>query len=348
MLVDIGEAARCEYFLRRQIVGRNITNSFGGDRPVSIVEAGRSRAQTDQVQDRIDQLRGRQVCSAGRKGRTLWLVLDQGPHIVIRLSTHTWIAYKDTATWPEAIQEWEPKEWPPQNFILRLVFEPEEGLPAEMAVHDFSESKGDVALVWCLGNELMLHPPLASAGPDPSLDDDGFTMEHLRERARKSQGRVKYLLCNNNGTANGLGKRASDEILFQARIHPSEPSKDLGEEELQRLHDATKDVSKTLVANRGDLSLCPHSWLSWALAQPDRPRILSGGERLQHCKVGYYTCWYAPSQQLLRGAASDSRPNPEEAIEDTQSAQSIQRILFGTRRKRGPEDLADGEPPRKR
>jgi formamidopyrimidine-DNA glycosylase len=54
----------------------------------------------------------------------------------------------------------------------------------------------------------------------------------------------------------GIGNAHSDEILLEARLSPLKRSRDLGEEEIERLHEATKrslrDWTETLRAEVGD------------------------------------------------------------------------------------------------
>jgi len=87
--------------------------------------------------------------------------------------------------------------------------------------------------------ELNTIPQFAEMGPDvlsPELTEDVF-----RERLRKHNGMIKGILVNHRFIA-GIGNAYSDEILWQAGIHPYRKRTQLSPEEIGRLYAAIKSV----------------------------------------------------------------------------------------------------------
>jgi len=67
---------------------------------------------------------------------------------------------------------------------------------------------------------------------------------------------VKSLLMDQERVA-GIGNLYSDEILFQARVHPSTPGAALGRAEVSRLHAATKRVLRAAIKSAADAEQAP-------------------------------------------------------------------------------------------
>jgi formamidopyrimidine-DNA glycosylase len=84
-------------------------------------------------------------------------------------------------------------------------------------------------------------------GPEP-LEKD-FTLEVLKNILRAST-KIKPLLMDQKKIA-GIGNIYSDEILFEAKIHPLRPASSLSEEEVGRLHKAIQRILKEGIKYRG-------------------------------------------------------------------------------------------------
>lgn len=82
-------------------------------------------------------------------------------------------------------------------------------------------------------------PRWAENGPD--LMDPDLTEEEWLRRLRKYRGQVKSILTNAE-FVQGIGNAYSDEILWEARVHPFTPRTQLTEEELRRLFAAAGEV----------------------------------------------------------------------------------------------------------
>lgn len=82
-------------------------------------------------------------------------------------------------------------------------------------------------------------PGLQKIGVDVLSDD--FTVERLAELAKKRRDQVKLFLLDKSAL-DALGNAYADEALFAAGIHPKARVRELGPDELARLHGAVVSV----------------------------------------------------------------------------------------------------------
>jgi formamidopyrimidine-DNA glycosylase len=87
--------------------------------------------------------------------------------------------------------------------------------------------------------ELKNVPQFDEMGPD--VLDPKLTEAAYLERLRKHNGQIKNILVNHKFVA-GIGNAYSDEILWEARIHPYHKRSQLSEEEMKALYKATRSV----------------------------------------------------------------------------------------------------------
>jgi formamidopyrimidine-DNA glycosylase len=109
-------------------------------------------------------------------------------------------------------------------------------------------------------DQLEAVPQFAEMGPDvlsPSLTEEVF-----RDRMRKYTGQIKSILVNHKFVA-GIGNAYSDEILWEARIHPYKKRSQMSTEEVSRLYHAMRDVllwAEPIVAEKMSESLDYSEW----------------------------------------------------------------------------------------
>jgi formamidopyrimidine-DNA glycosylase len=84
-------------------------------------------------------------------------------------------------------------------------------------------------------------------GQGPEADDPALTLAVFGERLRHHHGEIKGILTN-QAFVTGIGNAYADEILWSARIYPFRRRKELGKEELARLHSALQTVLCEAVA----------------------------------------------------------------------------------------------------
>src|SRR5688572_4220298 len=109
-------------------------------------------------------------------------------------------------------------------------------------------------------DQLESVPQFAEMGPDvlsPALTEEVFA-----ERLRKYSGQIKSILVNHKFIA-GVGNAYSDEILWEARLHPYKKRTSLSDEDVKRLYRATRDVlewAEPIVAEKMTESLDYSEW----------------------------------------------------------------------------------------
>ena len=85
-------------------------------------------------------------------------------------------------------------------------------------------------------------------GPEP-LEAD-FTPQVLAQRLAKRTAPIKALLCD-QGFIAGIGNMYADEALFAAKIHPLRTGASLSQKEVERLHNAIRQVLWSAIGNKG-------------------------------------------------------------------------------------------------
>lgn len=108
--------------------------------------------------------------------------------------------------------------------------------------------------------EIQSLPQFAEMGPD--VLDPTLTEEVFRERIRKYSGQIKSILVNSRFLA-GIGNAYSDEILWEAGIHPYRKRTAISDEELTKLYNAIGSVlrwSEGVVAEKMSESLDYSEW----------------------------------------------------------------------------------------
>jgi formamidopyrimidine-DNA glycosylase len=108
--------------------------------------------------------------------------------------------------------------------------------------------------------ELKTVPQFAEMGPDvlaPELTEEAF-----KERLKRHNGQIKGILVNHKFVA-GIGNAYSDEILWEAGIHPYRKRTELNDDETSALYRATRSVfdwANPIVAEKMTESLDYTEW----------------------------------------------------------------------------------------
>jgi formamidopyrimidine-DNA glycosylase len=111
---------------------------------------------------------------------------------------------------------------------------------------------GTVTLAQDRGSFIREH----DLGPD-ALDTDRKTFTEIFSSTRSM---LKSALMNQHFLA-GVGNVYSDEILFQARLHPKMTASDLSQKEMDRLHHTLVDVLEQACGIQKGTGEFPDSWI---------------------------------------------------------------------------------------
>ncbi|BBN01487.1 formamidopyrimidine-DNA glycosylase [Marchantia polymorpha subsp. ruderalis] len=231
-----------------------------------------------------EALTGRTIVRAGRKGKHLWLELDQRPWPVfqfgmtgaILIKNFKGVCYKRSAANDE-------EEWP-SKYAKVLV---ELGNGVQMAFTD-SRRFARIRLL----QDPPTESPISELGPDAYLelpDNDAF-----RQAVQLRKGSIKGVILDQSFLA-GIGNWIADEVLYQARIHPETLASNMTSEDCGRLHRAIQEVVYFSVTANADHENFPKHWL-FHLRWNKRPGSLDGN-KIDFIKVGGRTSAYVPALQ---------------------------------------------------
>jgi formamidopyrimidine-DNA glycosylase len=235
-------------------------------------------------------LRGRRVVAVRRRGKHLWLELDQRPWPLFHFGmTGSFALYRDDAERPRFWKAelrveggWRLALADPRRFgRLRLQRDPE------------SER------------------PLAGLGFDV-LDalPPGREIAAVLERRGAA---IKSVLLDQSLFA-GVGNWIADEVLYQARLDPRRPASSLTAAEIGRLRARLRAVVRRAVEVGADADRFPRTWLfhhRWGRATGARTAT---GELIAHLTVGGRTTAWVPSRQSQRRRRS-RRPQHAQGVD---------------------------------
>jgi formamidopyrimidine-DNA glycosylase len=219
-----------------------------------------------------NRLEGRKVHAVRRKGKHLWLELDQRPWPTFHfgMGGHFEV-YQDGAP---------PRFW-------KVELETEAGVRLAMTN---PRRLGRIRLL----HDPMSEPPLCLLGPDPL--DELPSLREFAEMLEARRGPIKAVLLDQKFLA-GIGNWIADEVLYQARISPFRVVPSLSDAEVTRLRVKIRSVIERAVAVDARSDLFPRSWLFHVRWGKDpQARVRSGG--LAFGVVGGRTTAWVPSVQI--------------------------------------------------
>jgi formamidopyrimidine-DNA glycosylase len=128
----------------------------------------------------------------------------------------------------------------------------------------------------------------------PDLYDPNFDYKTFLSIMQGRRGMIKPTLMNQKIMA-GIGNIYSDEILFQARLHPEKPVDHLHKEDMERIFKKIRHVLKTAVDDKANPDRFPSSWII-----PHREKGAKcpncGGE-IENIIVSGRSAYYCPNCQ---------------------------------------------------
>ncbi len=215
------------------------------------------------------RLDGHSLESTGRHGKYLFVRVDEAGWLVLHFGMTGKLRYAKS---PDST---------PRHVELLLQFENGAALayiaPRKLGRIDWAEAPDDYVAARGLGPDAL------------RLDYTTF-----RERARSRRGRVKSWLMNQAALA-GIGNIYSDEILFQAKIHPRRAVAELDGTTLQTLHRVLGRVLRQAIDAHANPDSMPRSFLLPHRAAGGRcPRC---GAQVDAIRVAGRTSYYCPRCQ---------------------------------------------------
>ena len=131
-------------------------------------------------------------------------------------------------------------------------------------------------------------------GPDALA----VTWREFTERLSGKKRPIKSVLMDQKVLA-GIGNVYSDEILFQARVHPLDRVDRLNERTLAKTYRSMKSVLKKTISYQADPRRVPKSWLlPWRNKEAKCQRC---GKGLQRLTINQRSAYICPNCQRRRG-----------------------------------------------
>jgi formamidopyrimidine-DNA glycosylase len=129
-------------------------------------------------------------------------------------------------------------------------------------------------------------------GPDAMADD--FEREDFVAALKDRRGRLKSALMNQEIIA-GIGNVYSDEILYQARIHPDTELADMDEQSIGDLYSVVRRILRTAINHGGDPGGFPSHYLT--RARDEGAPCPSCAGQVARTEVSGRGCYYCPACQ---------------------------------------------------
>jgi formamidopyrimidine-DNA glycosylase len=201
---------------------------------------------------------GRELTSAHRRGKMMWVETDDGPV----LGLHLGMAGRISVDEPPISRPWD-----------RFVLDFEDG--GRLALRDSRR----------LGRAI-LDPDLSRLGPDAA--DVGRAS--FRDRVGRGDAPIKARLMDQQVIA-GVGNLLADEVLWRARMDPRRPAGSLDDDELDLLRRELRAVIRSAV-RKGGVHTGP-----FARDRRSVGRCPRCGADLQRGVVGARTTYWCPVEQ---------------------------------------------------
>ena len=183
------------------------------------------------------------------------------------------------------------------NSYIHLLFTFDNGLM--MALSDLR--KFAKVELW-KSEELDAAPEINELGPEPF--DKALTFQRFCDIISCKRGKIKQILMNQKIVA-GIGNIYSDEILFEAKIHPLREVSQLSQRDIKRIYTAMKKILEKAIRLRG-ASISDFRDIAGEKGYFDKVRkiyrregepCLRCGAKIKRVKIGGRSAHYCPTCQ---------------------------------------------------
>jgi formamidopyrimidine-DNA glycosylase len=185
---------------------------------------------------------GKTIAQVYRKGKHLWVHMSGKPinsYILFHFGmTGSFVAKGIIFPTYKAFKV-DDSQWPPRFTKLELVF--------ENGIHlAFCDPRRLGRIRLCKGDPLTQAPSISKLATDPLLEV--VNVDTASALLSKLTCPIKALLLDQEKLVCGVGNWVADEVLYQAKIHPSSPCNALPEPVVAALLHALQSVLKTAVS----------------------------------------------------------------------------------------------------
>jgi formamidopyrimidine-DNA glycosylase len=216
------------------------------------------------------ELTGRTMTTAGRRGKQMFIGLDDGPFLTIHLGmTGDLVVDEDDAV---------PR-------FTRIVFHFSDG----MSLFYVDQRKfGAIGLVGSIDQFVAEH----RLGPDAL----SINLSEFIDRTSSHKKAIKSVLLD-QAVLSGIGNLYADEVLFQAKVHPETRADTISRKKLAGLHRQVGKILRSSIAVSSDFDSLPDGYL--LRDREEGAECPRGNGRLELTKVGGRTTIFCPRCQRL-------------------------------------------------
>ncbi len=188
---------------------------------------------------------GKKIIGASRRGKNVLIHLSGAVTVLVHMKMTGHFLY---GTYRKTKDRWVATEdgplQDPYNRFIRAVFTLSNG--DHLAFSDLRKF-GKITFFRDIDREKI--PDLLPLGPEPL---DGFTLSDFKNRLQlRPRGKIKQVLMD-QGIVAGIGNIYSDEILFQAGVHPLRAIASLTSREIELMYKAMRTILKKSIEVGGD------------------------------------------------------------------------------------------------
>jgi len=241
---------------------------------------------------------GKKIQKIWRRGKNIIFELSQGKALLLHQKLTGHLLY---GTWDIKHGTWKPKEKGPLeekiNTYIHLLFVLDNG--KMLALSDLR--KFAKVELW---DKKELGEELKDLGLEPL--EKSFIFQKFKGCLKEKRGKVKQVLMDQTVIA-GIGNIYSDEILFEAKIHPFKEIEKLSDKEFKRIYQATRKILSKAVEAKGE-SISDYRTLSGEKGgfDPLRKVYRREGEKCSRCdtnikriKLAGRSAYFCPKCQQL-------------------------------------------------
>jgi formamidopyrimidine-DNA glycosylase len=218
---------------------------------------------------------------SGLKGRKLISTRRRGKYLLVEMDNNDWLEMHFGMT--GGLKYFKNQDDQPEYTQLLIHFE-----NGYYLAYIMTRKLGTLSLLKDV-DEFIREKEL---GPDP-LDHD-FDLYTFKQVLQGRRGMVKSTLMNQKVLA-GLGNVYTDEILFQARIHPRTKVNNLDERQLRTLYDCMMEVLNTAIDHQAKPETFPKFYLIPLREEGQDCPGCSG--KVKKIKVSGRSCYFCPDCQ---------------------------------------------------
>lgn len=192
------------------------------------------------------KLAGRKILGVRRRAKNVLIDLSGGWVLLIhqKISGHLLLGRWKLKDGKWVSEQEGPLASDPMNGHLHLIFFLSD--KRQMALSDLRKfAKVELRK----REELESSEEYRGLGPEPL--EKSFTFEKFKKLFERKKGKIKQILMDQNFIS-GIGNIYASEILFDAKIHPSEDASNLDVKDLRRIYGAIRKILSESIKLKGD------------------------------------------------------------------------------------------------